>query len=386
MCPARGHMDDGSDGGTSVLFVEHSVSGHRLFYVRLLAEEAIRRGWKPTLALPEELLEAREVRLHLESLGDSIRLMSSNGSNLNETERLSRQVNAAITVVADGDWLVWPLVTRLKWNGHGTLSVLVMREKAQVGLTKAHRSLKTMVKFLLFSKAVRTKHVRLSILKSAAWRGDSRFPVAIDPVRIQASPEDGESIAREWGLDRSRKWFAVLGAVSSRKNVPVIAEALIRAKRHDIGLVIAGEIDPVAQHEIKEALEMIEQAHIPYVLIDRLLDDKELDAAVHAVDCLVIAHSNEGPSGLLGKAAFAGTRVVAAGAKSLRDDLATMPTLGQWSELDPGSLAAAITASIDSAPPAMCTDDGEAQFVLAILGPRADARTDWPPNVGTPAP
>ena len=73
---------------------------------------------------------------------------------------------------------------------------------------------------------------------------------------------------------------------------------------------------------------------------DRLLSDLELDAAIRRVDCVVLAHSNEGPSGLFGKAAAAGTRIVAAGAASLRADAGAIPEVAAWSPLDVVGLGA----------------------------------------------
>ncbi|MGR0159129.1 hypothetical protein [Paenarthrobacter nitroguajacolicus] len=112
------------------------------------------------------------------------------------------------------------------------------------------------------------------------------------------------------------------------------------------GLLIAGKIDPALRPEIESAAATSVAAGKPVVIVDRILSDIELDAAVAAVNCLMLAHSNEGPSGLLGKAACCGTRVIAAGAKSLKSDIEDMPRLGDWTELNEESLGAAMQESL----------------------------------------
>ena len=114
----------------------------------------------------------------------------------------------------------------------------------------------------------------------------------------------------------------------------------------EAGLLIAGKIDPVLRPEIESAAAASVDSGRPVVIIDRILSDVELDAAVAAVNCLMLAHSNEGPSGLLGKAACGGTRVIAAGAKSLKSDIEELPELGDWTELNEESLGAAMQASL----------------------------------------
>ena len=103
-------------------------------------------------------------------------------------------------------------------------------------------------------------------------------------------------------------------------------------------------------------------------LVDRVLTDIELDSAVVAADCLVLAHSNEGPSGLVGKAAAAGTRVLAAGAASLKTAAAALPDTATWCPLTPSTLAQALTTCAGQPRPAPRAGLDTLAFADALLG------------------
>lgn len=81
---------------------------------------------------------------------------------------------------------------------------------------------------------------------------------------------------------------------------------------------------------------------------------------------MVVAHSNEGPSGILGKAACLGARVVAAGARNLERDVRVLGSAGCWVPLEVSELSRAFAHAMDSPRPASSiaasTEDFTGQF------------------------
>ena len=76
------------------------------------------------------------------------------------------------------------------------------------------------------------------------------------------------------------------------------------------------------------------------------LDNTLLDKLVAAVDVAPIALTNNGPSGIMGKALAAGVPVVSAGSSVRARELVATDG-GELAELDPESLAAAIQRVFD---------------------------------------
>ena len=351
-------------GVRRTVVIEPNPTGHRLFYARLIAEAARQRGDHVTLVLGEHP-EAEEERVHLSGLQEGIAVRRGPASGLDDLVRASHVMHSDSVIVPDGDRTAISLALRRKWEGSGELSVLVMRETAQPASNALITRMKTALRTMAFRRAAAMGRVRLRVLKSPTWSGHSAFGVAVDPIRTLATPSTVEAFRSAHRITGDRYWFAVLGAISTRKNLELILDAIVGLDTN-VGLLVAGKLDQDIPLEIRHRLATLE-AEGRVVVVDRLLSDVELDSAVASVDCVVLAHSNEGPSGLLGKAAAIGTRIVAAGAKSLKNDLAAYPALGEWVALDTHTLAEALHRAASSPrPPAVLKASSEA-FTSALL-------------------
>jgi hypothetical protein len=86
------------------------------------------------------------------------------------------------------------------------------------------------------------------------------------------------------------------------------------------------------------------------LIIDRVLSESELNSLTSQADCLVLAHSNEGPSGLLLRGVEAGSRIVCAGAESLRRDAQRMKG-ARWVPLEVENLTRALSEAVEEDPP-----------------------------------
>lgn len=347
-----------------VVIVEPNPTGHRLFYVHLLADAADRSGDAVTLVLGGTPAQ-EDLRVHLTGLSANVEVLLRPVSSVKEVAAISRSLSASLTVVPDGDGLALELARRGRWSGLGELSLLVMREKAQPSSFALMTAMKSMIRTAAFIRVASMPRVRLRMLKSSSWRGKSRFNVARDPIRLSTSPESVARFRESHRVREDRYWFAVLGAVSARKNLPLILDAL-RSIDAPVGLLVAGRFgDDVLDEERQRLLQMSREGRA--IVIDRLLSDEELDAAVAVADCVVLAHSNEGPSGLLGKAAAIGTRVVASGAQSLRHDLSAHEALGTWVPLEVGELAIAFRQATTQQRPSAVLSADSRSFTTALL-------------------
>jgi glycosyltransferase involved in cell wall biosynthesis len=166
------------------------------------------------------------------------------------------------------------------------------------------------------------------------WRGFVRRNTVSDPVSLNTSELDQREIRGSWGLSPDRRWYAVLGVISERKNLPLVLESLLRlGDAPHTGLLLGGQIDEDVLRASAASIDLLRQSGVKVIIENRLLSEVELDSVVAISHAVVLAHSNEGPSGLLAKSAAAGTFILASGSRSLRRDAKLLPLIAEWDEL-----------------------------------------------------
>ncbi len=166
-----------------------------------------------------------------------------------------------------------------------------------------------------------------------------------DPDICTAHSADRAALREKHGLPADRRIAGIFGVVNPRKNAPLIWDALQRA-RLDCDLLLAG---PLAD-EVAAWAAAVEPTDRGRVLVrDGFLANDELDQLVAAVDVVPIALTNNGPSGIMGKALAADVPVVTAGSTVRARELAATDA-GEAAELDADSIGAAI-ARVFSYPP-----------------------------------
>ncbi|MFE9956946.1 hypothetical protein [Micromonospora sp. NPDC005299] len=353
-------------GTGKILVVEPNPSGHRLLYVRLIVERAVELEREFSVALRPGVEDTDEYKTHLSGvdLGTILRTSSTTISGLLS---LAHQSSAELIVVPDGDQLAIRLGAGARWASDARLSLLVMRATAQGHGRRLLDLARRIVRRALVAAASARPRVSVTILRSS-WIAPSRLGRTVgDPISITVLPLDRPAIRSKRGLDPGRFWFAVLGAVTERKNADLVAQALLALPSREVGLVVAGKIQPSVLARLQDLIPQFSQMGVGLVIDNRLLTDSELDEYVVASDCLVLAHSNEGPSGLFGKALVAGTRVLAAGARSLRTDARTMPSHARWVPLSVKSLAQGMAKVLSSERPKPADLPDPRQFAEALL-------------------
>jgi len=350
----------------TIIIAEPNPDGHRLYYVALLVDECLSRGHKVVFLTSTAAIDSAEFQLHLGAYVEKIAVETMGPLTLNSLTSASGRYNATVTVIPDGDRTALAVAQTTGWRGHGTLSILVMREPRPV--TIRGFKIKALVKSLLIKRASRMRRVRVLILKSAVWSGRSAVEVARDPVTLVGNESDIDNFRMTNDLSGATYWYSVLGAINGRKNLPLVVEAFEMLDRQDVGLLVAGKCDPEVIAACEPAFERIQASEKRLVILDKMLTDLELDSAVVASDCLVLAHSNEGPSGLMGKAAAAGTRMITAGASSLRTDSANLPGLAVWVSLSAVDINSAMAVANRLPRPKPIAGLGREEFASALLG------------------
>lgn len=333
------------------LIVVPSHQGHRLTYVRYLAESLEREGRQYLIAASAEAVDSEDWILHLNE-DRRKRVTHPVSFSPSDVLELARVSGADEVILPEGDsWLKWLALNSIPPEVE-TLRLLVMRPDGQHRcplIASVQTAVKASVRWL-----VRRRHPRVRVLtledSHAQRRGRWGVP---DPVVFTASGS-----ALEWATAKIETapevtgWAAIVGGINGRKNIDIVADALSRTP-DPIGLLIAGK-SSVPAPVLNAWIEPVVNAGRPVVVIQDLLRDEELDALILKASCVVLAYSNVGPSGIAGKAMSAGTPVVTAGSRSLRALSRAWPSHVLSTHLRAADLSIAIASAVKTgaAPPA----------------------------------
>lgn len=317
------------------------TTGHRLSYARLLLAEAARDGFNCRLVMPSGGAGGEDYETHIDPAAMPHSVDTHDDYSPSGVQKLIDNYNRALIVFPDGDDLV-PMLAFLRLRTRrNVLSVLVMRPSGQASATVKRRAV-SLAKAVLRTIARARPRVSIFTLTSASQRAVGAWEVK-DPIEFRPDPSAVTRLRAEWegAFPRVTTWLGIVGAITPRKNVSLVLDA-VGISGHEVGLVVAGSESDMG-NELSEVALRAKRHAIPYVRIEGRLSDVALDSTVAAIDVAVLAHSNEGPSGILGKAAAAGRVIMAAGAQSLRRELSENPRLGMWSTLDAPSMATTIS-------------------------------------------
>lgn len=347
-----------------VLVVETKFGGHNLEYVAHVAQYGLASGWRVSFLTSQEAVRSRQAGMYLGECLEEMEVVVTCKANpgLREIAEVAARVSATLVVVLDGDRLTYKLGRGARWPCESALTLLMMRSPWLSPSGVARRDL---TKKVLAQIAGRRRHIELRHLGGPGARGSDRIVVCRDPVSIGAPNSIGTAVELDL-LESDRYWYGVLGVVTSRKNAPLILDALTAPEFHRCGLVVAGEISPDVLLALRHRVNDAEEFGVRVIIVDRLLEASTLDEFVRRIDCLVLAHGNEGPSGLLLKAAAAGTPVIAAGAESLRNDCLAIGET--WVPLTRDDLRSALLQKPMRKGPSRPEVPGPMQFAASLLG------------------
>ncbi|MFE4727234.1 hypothetical protein [Microbacterium sp. NPDC056736] len=285
--------------------------------------------------------------------------------SLAEVAEMARTLDADITVIPDGDRYLWESIIH-GWRGKGRLNLLAMRPSAQPNGNWVREAAITGVKRLRLLAANCRAGVAAYALRSPLGRTPGLGKWVHDPVTLTATIDDVNRVRSELLDVADGHWVAVVGSITERKNLELVGRSLLGVT--GANLLLAGKIEPSALAKAHAALSDLRDAGVSVIQWNRPLTDREFDAVIGAVDCIVAAHTNEGPSGVVSKAAAAGTRLVLAGAHSLRRDAKILGrTRAYWCRLDTAELRAALVKSLAAPAPLPLAGFGSSRFTAALL-------------------
>lgn len=192
-----------------------------------------------------------------------------------------------------------------------------------------------------------------------------------DPEYCSAHSRDRDQWRAELGLPADRTLVGIFGVLTGRKNAPLVLDA-IKASGLDADLLLAGQLDD----EVRGWVAGLDSADRDRVLVrDEYLSNETLDRLVASVDVVPLALTNNGPSGIMGKAAAAGVPVVSAGSKvRAREVVAT--GAGEPADLDAASIGAAMRRLVEraSSPRDTAPRVPAEEYAMRLLGVDGDAR------------
>ena len=158
-----------------------------------------------------------------------------------------------------------------------------------------------------------------------------------DPDICTAHSRDRAKLRAELGLPHDRRIVGIFGVIGERKNARLIWEAM-QLRGIEADLLLAGGVQP----EVRAWLDTVEPTEHGRILVrDGFLDNDEMDKLLAASDVVPIALTNNGPSGIMGKALAAEVPIVTAGSTVRAKELVATDG-GEIAELEPASIGAAI--------------------------------------------
>lgn len=352
-----------------------SLEGHRPLYLRLCLEHARSAGMDCVVHAPGS---PAALPTHQHDLLDLAEWQfTSQPLSIDEVSNL----DGDRIVVLDGDQLARSSFRQGRVPTHRPILALSLRGQTPTLQRDLRRTIKGIGRYAVARRLGLRRDVTVLTLASASEAIDNSN--VRDPVPINADAEDVATFRDRWLPPTpdgdQRYWIGLLGVINHRKNVSMVVDALIEASGFlpRPALLLAGPISEDYRPEVKAAVSRLERVGIEVVLLEESLDDRTFDAAIGAVDTVVVAYDNDGPSGILGKAACLGTRVTAAGSQALKRDVEAL-NLGSWGPLDVAGIRQALVDTHAAPAPAPITDLDSSAFAKRMLDPEPQRILAWP--------
>lgn len=331
-------LEQTASGLKKILVVEPNADGHRLSYVGIICRFAKENDIQISMMTTEEVPKSAEWGLHIASLDQHITLIYSRNFSLAFLSGDEAVDNADRVLFLDADKYL-PSIVRGRWKSRTPASFLVMRPDGEPRNFPGAGRLFGVIKKTLMLLSNRKKYIRVVGLRSAVSPRKGPLLWVADPVSLSESSQQQKSISKKLTSFQVDYWVGTFGYISARKNLQLILEAV--DKTPGVGLLIAGTIDQTERDKCSSLMgALARQGRLVY--IPGPLEEETLDSAISTVHCVIAAHSNEGPSGLVAKGASAGKHLLLAGAKNFRKDAINIGSSAKWTRLDAQELSNAI--------------------------------------------
>lgn len=285
------------------LILAPNPDGHRATYIRHLVEAA---GGSRSILIGSTAdgftRESFDRQLGAtRSHWTPVEMAGFDGASVAQT---ARSLAIDHVVAPDGDALALEIGRQGSWRGP-QLTALIMREDAQVRQSRVLSIAVRQARALTLARAGRVGGVQLLMLRAPYDTRPHVASYAVDPVELWVTLDSREYWRDRFGLDDRCRWIALVGANTARKRAELVAAA-VRELGSGFGLLATGRTDQATRAALQSARD------IRMRVVDRYLDDDEVDGAILACDALAAAYDNDGPSGIVAKALALGTPAVVA--------------------------------------------------------------------------
>jgi glycosyltransferase involved in cell wall biosynthesis len=294
----------------TIAVLELNGSGHRWWYVELIARAALDKGRRVVVLTSAAACAEASFDINISPLltGISIEVVSEHRlastrdaiSVLRRVERVTSRTS--VLVVPDGDrWLVALVARRIarSFRKPGLCVRLLMMRPP--GTTARSRT-----KAMLCSVALATRAVErlglLGVLGSLpdASRGLQRRGAILiaDPVPDRAFAGDHDRARFELGLSRGPV-VACVGALDGRKRLDLLVAALMEADAAAWTLLVVGAPDPATTSLLRGPAVDALRRHGRFVEQLGYVSETDLDRAVAACDVVAALYDSPFSSGVL---------------------------------------------------------------------------------------
>ncbi len=357
------------------IFLEQ-FTGHRLWYVRLLCDALVATQRRVSVQLPDAARTHPALREHLSGLPDDQVTVDFYGSTAHHHLRsMLRREREVVLPDADkhlaqvvGSLVVARLVGSIaRGRRPGRVRLLLLRHSP--GTTARSRLVfrAKLALAVLCARTLPTVTVGTLVMDAEAPLQGPVVPV-VDPTVFRCGPGDTRESARAaLSLPADETFVAIAGAITARKNYRSALGGVLRS-HGSIRLLLVGQLDDTARAFIAS---LDAPARSAVLLRDEYLSDADLDRYILASDAVLALYANTGSSGIVLKAAAAGTPVV--GSPGNREVEAFLTRHGAGviaTSLSSQDVSTAIADAL-AAPPrtARAVDSGPA-FARQLLGVR----------------
>lgn len=318
-------------------------TGHRLYYVRLLASACLARCRPVTVLLPREALASPEYEVHLGDI-DALDHEVLTDSHVARAVRRANELAQPddLLVFPDGDAAMVPLTLHaLTRRLRARTSVLLMRTPTR-GVRWRPRMLAASVAKAALVRGTRSPisvhQLTDSLQFSRPHRLFGSIPAVPDPVETRRWPTGAEA-RRTLGLDPDAFIVVAPGVMRTSKHPMLILDAWQRSTLHrERGvrplLILAGKQHPRHRQEIDRRACGDATIHSH----SRYLPTWELESYIAAADGVVLVSATESPSGTLATA-IAAQRPVLVSASNRSRDLVEHYRVGVSCDATPEALA-----------------------------------------------
>jgi hypothetical protein len=302
-----------------IVIWEPNPSGHRLSYVRYLAQ------W----------LQSNQIPFIIGSTEDSLKSPQWDKQGLDEypyllasglvnfSKILPEQFNKATVIIPDCDNKIIELLRNFKTLKKHKFSLLVMRPRpidGRFGRLKFLLKIGTLGLIKTFYR-----NTRIFSLSSPGLK----LPVALktlQTIELLDPCEWAPGLSRrELGLNANHEYaniFLVAGELSSRKHLPELLSAWVSGIEMQNILVLVGTLSPTIDQDLVQKARTTENV----IFVDGYIGNTEFDSWIDISNYVFVLHKNAGSSGVALKAAIGGTTIIVGGDNSIKNIVGQITT------------------------------------------------------------